>query len=267
MRKEKIGIVITTMNRSVWSKSLLNSLQEVPDCSKIVMVNDGPCYDWVPEGPNVEYILNEKNLGIAKSKNIGLKKLLADSSIEYIFTIEDDVSIKDISVFKKMISDYKSTGIKFFTFPGSSYYSGVPLSRTPTTTIEYPNGVQIDFFPNIVAAFCFFHRSLLEIEIYNEDYRNCWFDVELPYRYSEAGLIPPFWYFPCVSGIDEYVELIEESIENSQAHGDQWDEDVRKYAEVFHKNNGKYVSQILKQDSVYLEDKLKGIYEKNSNRG
>ena len=61
------GIAITTRNRSKWCKALFDSLKRA-DAAEIVIVNDGPAYDWVPTGENVTYIVNPNQLGIAKSR-------------------------------------------------------------------------------------------------------------------------------------------------------------------------------------------------------
>ncbi len=262
----KFGIAITTRNRSEWMKSLYESIQNIPNCKEIVIVNDGPEYDWAPVGDNTTYIINSENLGISKSKNIGIRKLLKNTDIQYIFTIEDDVVIKDQNIFKDMISASQRTGLSYFNFPAHSWESGEPFKRTPTVSIDYKDLI-IDFFPNIVAAFSFYTRDILEeVGIFDEDYRNCWFDVDHTYKCSKTNKSAPFWYFPCISNIDKYIELVEESKLNSQAHGDDWQEQVSKYAQVFVNKNSITVNQIPRCSINNLKIKLKQIYEKNNIR-
>jgi len=248
------GIAITTHNRSEWCENLINSIKELHD--PIIVVNDGKPYDWECDKSNVKIIQNEHNLGIPKSKNRGILTLLSDASVKYIFTIEDDMLIKDISVFQRFIAAAEETKIPFFTFPAHAPHVGQPHQRTPVASVQYKEH-SIDFFPHMVASFCMFSRDLLlSGGLYDESYGNSWFDVDLIYRLAKAKLIPPFWHFPCIKNIDDYIEMIPESIEKSEAHAQNWN--IQQNGQMFARKNGSLNFNRVQLDE--LKKELKRLY-------
>lgn len=254
------GIAITTRNRGEWMKLLFQSLRPVFGKCDIVIVNDGPEYDWIPQADRLTYVVNPENYGISKSKNVGIKELFKNKNIDYVFTIEDDVVIKNPEVFELMISASEKTKLPYFNFPAHSWESGKPHARTPTLSVQYGD-TTIDFFPNLVATFSFYTRKILEeVGLFDEDYWNCWVEVDHIYRASQLPHFPPFWYFPCIQNIDDYLELVPESVEDSEAHGTDWQERVNKYAAVFNSKHGLPVPHIPKLDIAGLKEKLKRIY-------
>ena len=260
------GIAITTRNRSEWLKLLFNSIKEAPNCKSIVIVNDGLEYDWVPTGENVQYIVNPKNLGIAKSKNIGIKKLLEDNTIEYIFTIEDDIVVENQEIFKKTIDSSLESGLPYFNFPAYSSGAGVPHNRTPIASIVYSH-ITVDFFPNLSAVFSFFTRDiLLKGGLYDEDFYNCLVDGEHIYRYSRMRCFPPFWYFPCISNIDDYISVIDGCEHRRQAASSdaEWTDMVQKSFSIFNEKYNIGVVDIKRVDIHELKERLRFIYDQKN---
>ncbi len=111
MKKERVGVGICTCNRPDYLKKLLSSIER--NDIELVVINDGDKF----ECPGYNYYVhnNETNLGVAKSKNIAFKKLL-ELDCDHIFLIEDDMIIKDNSVFEKYIEASKVSGIQHFNF-------------------------------------------------------------------------------------------------------------------------------------------------------
>ena len=92
MRKNKIGIGIITCNRPDYFNQCIKSIDKNL-VDTIVIVNDGKDLDQSSkkniENANAFYILNEKNLGVSKTKNKALKYLL-DQNCEHIFILEEE---------------------------------------------------------------------------------------------------------------------------------------------------------------------------------
>jgi GT2 family glycosyltransferase len=118
---EKIGVGIITCNRPHYLKSLLDSIKPCADqINELVIVNDGkPVNVELFKG---EWILNEKNLGVGKSKNKAMTHLL-NKGCEYIFIIEDDMVVLNKNVFQKYIEAYKVSGIHHFNYDGLRSFS------------------------------------------------------------------------------------------------------------------------------------------------
>ena len=98
----RIGVGIITCNRQDYLTNLLASIKDCVGISEIVIVNDGKHLEAISFDQPYSYILNEKNLGVAKSKNKAMQYLL-DKDCDYIFIIEDDMVILDRSIFDKYI--------------------------------------------------------------------------------------------------------------------------------------------------------------------
>ena len=116
----KIGVGIITCDRPDYLKGLLDTLVACESTiDELVVVNDGKTVNV--ELFKGEWILNENNLGVGKSKNKALRYLL-NKNCDYIFLIEDDMLILDKNIFNKYIEAYKLSGIHHFNYgPGSPF--------------------------------------------------------------------------------------------------------------------------------------------------
>jgi len=105
---EKIGIGILSCNRPDFLSNLLKSLEGCGYIDEIIVVNDGDFLNPIDFCKNSwmskcgEWVNNPANLGVAKSKNKALQHLL-DEGCDHIFLIEDDMFIKDETIFDKYI--------------------------------------------------------------------------------------------------------------------------------------------------------------------
>lgn len=271
---EKIGVGIITCNRPNYLKSLLDSL--VPcqeDIHELVVVNDG-------EPVNVDlfkgnWILNEKNLGVGKSKNKAMQYLL-DKGCEYIFIIEDDMVVLDKTVFQKYIDAYKVSGIQHF-----NYGLGSPFNRkqdivfdlhnrhelkqdsepNPKMIVEYKN-CKIVLYEHTVAMFSFFTRKVLEeVGLIDEEYYNAWEHVDHTYRIIKAGYHPPFWWFADIEDSQKYIKEAEGAIDNSSIanKSEQWAKNVYGGREIYKRKHGHYPNQPPYVSEQEVVQKLKEI--------
>ena len=198
---EKIGIGIVTYNRPDGLKKLLDSISYC-NFADVVIVNDGDRIDNLP-GWNYYLINNETNLGVGKSKNVALRHLL-DKGCDHIFLIEDDIFIKDETVFHKYIEASKSSGIQHFNFSQHGVMNKMnnegSLIPSPRLVIDY-NTSKIAFYPHCVGAFSYYSRVCLEeVGLIDEDYYNASEHVDHTYCIIKAGMHTPFWWF---ADIDE----------------------------------------------------------------
>ena len=133
--KEKIGVGIVTHERLDYLKGLLNSLVPCRDViDELVVVNDGnPVDNFVLLFGN--WIQNNTNQGVAKSKNKAMKYLF-DKGCDYIFIIEDDMVIKDKSIFEKYVSAHKTSGIHHFNLVSGTGFDLL----TASTNQQYITG-------------------------------------------------------------------------------------------------------------------------------
>ncbi|MDU4943562.1 MAG: glycosyltransferase [Mixta calida] len=200
---KKVGVGIVTYNRPAGLRKLLDSLVGTP-VDEIIIVNDGKIYKDFDD-LNATIIHNEKNLGVGKSKNIALR-YLQNKDVEYFFLIEDDIYIKDGSVFQEYIKASRISGIQHFNFsqhgPNNRDERGMPL---PATVINYEN-ISIPLYGFCVGAFSFYTRKCLsKVGLMDEAYYNAMEHVDHTYEIIKAGMHPPFCYFADIADSASYL--------------------------------------------------------------
>lgn len=260
-KKEKIGVGIITCNRLNYLKGLVDTLvpcKDVIDC--LVVVNDGTDQpDWrLPYGV---WVNNEQNLGVAKSKNKALKYLF-DAQCDFFFLIEDDMLIKDPTVFEQYINAFRASGIQHFNYgPGSPFNRKQEIQNfdlhnrhllnektepNPKLIVDYKT-CKIALYEHTVAMFSFFTRNLLEegLGYMPEEYDRCWEHVDGTYQIIKAGYHPPFWWFADIANSHELIEEAPGAIENSSIakNKDEWMQRVMEGREIYKRKHGHYPNQ------------------------
>jgi len=252
----QIGIAITTHNRPDYLVALLDTIPDELHKHTHVL-NDGDKIDrYVPA--EINYIDNEVNLGSGKNKSKGLK-LLLDKGYKYLFTIEDDMIVKDPSIFERYIRAYQISGIQHFNYgPGSPFnrvqtikdydlHNRHLLNQTskpnPKLIVDYGNDVKIALYEHTVAMFSFFTREVIEkVGVFDPDYRSAFDHVDHTYRIIKAGYHPPFWWFADIAYSNNYITEQPNAIQNSSIAKDEqkWMKEVMEAREIYKKKHGHY---------------------------
>ena len=272
----KIGVGIITCNRPEYLRNLLNTLP-YDRIDTLVIVNDGKPIDTFDLHKGV-MLDNPINLGVGKSKNKAMKHLY-DAGCDYIFIIEDDMLIKDVTVFNKYIEAYKASGIHHFNYgPGSPFNRKQTIQNfdlhnrhlldqhsepNPKLIIEYSKGVKVALYEHTVAMLSFFTREVLEkVGYIDEDFYNAWEHVDHTYRIIKAGYHPPFWWFADIANSADYLTEAPGAIDNSSIANktEQWEKNVYGGREIYLKKHGHYPNQppfITKDEVILIVKKLK----------
>jgi glycosyltransferase involved in cell wall biosynthesis len=253
-----IGVGIITCNRPDYLNSLLESLKSsLPSIDELVIVNDGKSLDL----PSVNIINNDKNIGVAKSKNKALNHLL-NKGCEYFFLIEDDMIIKDSSIFTQYVEAHKVSGIHHFNYgPGSPFNRKQKIRNfdlhnrhdldqdtdpNPKLIVDYKT-CKIALYEHTVAMFSFFTRELLDkgLGFMCEDFDNCWEHVSSTNYIIKAGYHPPFWWFADLANSHELITEAPGAIENSAIAQDKddWMKRVMSGREIYKQKHGYYPNQ------------------------
>lgn len=193
MQENKIGVGIITYNRPDFFKKCFNSIPK-DRINELVVVNDGKKIDFDFE--KCHLIQHDTNKNVGESKNDAMRYLL-DKNCDYIFTLEDDIIIKNPLIFEKYINAYKETGIHHFNF-GFSQRENLDNNLNPVwkKIINYKN-TKLVLNHNILGAFTFYTRkSLQTIGLHHKDFNKGHGDhLELTYRAYKHGFTTPFWWF------------------------------------------------------------------------
>lgn len=236
-----IGVGIVTCNRPAF---FLKCFKSIPKDVDLVVVNDGSNFeDWqklLKDRP-FDYIHNEQNMGVGKSKNILLRKLL-DKGCTDIFLVEDDIIIKNPAVFQEYIKAKEITGIQHFNFGyhGPANKDGVSGGPPkPRYVIDYGD-VKIAFNMHSVGAFCYYSKEVLDkAGLIDEEYTNAFEHVDHDYRIYKAGMGAPYWHFPDLANSTEFLDEIQcsEASSSIRPRAD-WRENIEKGVEIFKRKHG-----------------------------
>ena len=256
----RIGVGIITCNRQDYLTNLLASIKECEVINELVIVNDGKHFESLEFEKPYSYLLNETNLGVAKSKNKAMRHLL-DKGCDYIFIIEDDMVILDNSIFNRYIEAHKASGIHHFNYgPGSPFNRKQVIKDfdlhnrhlldqdtepKPKLVVDY-NTAKVSLFEHTVAMFSFFTKDVLEeVGLIDENYYNAWEHVDHTYCIIKAGYHPPFWWFADLYDSHKYITEAPNAINNSSIanNKEQWEKNVYSGREVYKKKHGHYPNQ------------------------
>ncbi len=290
----EIGLVILTHNRPHFAQALWNQLYDnVKDIgiSHTIIVNDGkPIFvdssnKWTTDITDTrlefhEVVIhqNEVNLGIGKSKNIGLRYLM-EQGCKHLFLLEDDVVVKNINVFQKYIDTSRTTGIQHLNYgPGSPFnrkqiqsfdlHNRHELSTdstpNPKLVIDYGTS-KIALYEHSVGMFSYFTRAIIEeVGYMDEQFVNAWEHVEHTYRIIKAGGHPPFWTFADISDSDDYLGSQKEAISESTTskNQDAWLKNVYEGRELYKSKHGYYPNTTPLASKEEVIESLKNIKTK-----
>ena len=200
----QIGVGIITCNREDFLKKCLNSIPDYVD--RLVVVNDGKKFSENIK-INGTLIYNGESKQVGECKNIAMKHLL-NSGCEYIFTLEDDITIKDPETFRHYINASLETGLEHFNF-GFSQRENLNEHLQPVyrKIVKYKN-CSIVLTPNILGALTFYTRRALQtIGLHHYRFNKGHGDhPELTYRAWKHGFTTPFWWFADIYGSWDMIE-------------------------------------------------------------
>ena len=203
---ETIGIGISTCNRPSQLKKLLHSLNKAHSfIDYIVIVNDGLPLDDLQLTKETLF-QNEQNLGVAKTKNKSLNFLMS-KSCDHMFLIEDDIFVKDVSVFERYIQSSKLTGIQHFNYSQHGLCNKLPHTDNPNPRLVVDYGeIKLPFFVACVGAFSYYSKLCIEkVGGMDELFYNACEHVEHTHRIHLAGMHPPFWWYPDIENSQQYL--------------------------------------------------------------
>ncbi len=155
----KTGIFLTTYNRPQALRRILYQLRSRKE--EILVVNDGSSEKYreeyasvMKDFPEVTFIDNPKNMGLAFSLNTGFSYFLADPEIEWVHYFQDDVLIEDKDFFNKTmeVADKDEYPV----------VSGFYLADHPIHAKTEVRGIPVYLLRSISAQHFLVHRRYLE---------------------------------------------------------------------------------------------------------
>jgi hypothetical protein len=247
----KIGVGLITYNRPEYYQQVLKTIPK-DKIDALVIVNDGT-NTYVNDSDGDYVAKNNAQLGVAISKNVALRALIEKFECEYLFIIEDDILIKDPTVFEEYIKAANSTGVHHLC-----YEKVAGNEKTLKYTLEQPDGSKLGFYFHPQGAFMYIHANLVKkLGYFDESYMNAYEHIDFAYNLIKKYVAPPFWYFPDLLNSEKYLTDIEGSTDNSSiTNRTGYMENVDKSARHFIKKWGHFTSDIEDVDINTLEKVL-----------
>ncbi|CAG0937988.1 hypothetical protein BROC_00064 [Candidatus Brocadiaceae bacterium] len=218
----KIAIGIITCNRQELFRRCMDTL---PAADYVHIIVDGKPYeDENVYGNRVSDInFHMRNMGVAKSKNEALT-IMMRTGAEHLFLCEDDIAFNNPDVTKMYIDSAMSSGVYHLNFgyhgPANKNAAGEP---NPRMRVMMEDGHGIVLNRNIVGAFSYYHRSLLEkVGFMDERFLNAWEHVDHTYRIIKQGYHPPFWWFADSDEGSKYIIDQDATLEQSVIRRKGW---------------------------------------------
>ena len=207
----KIGVGIVTCNREDFFKKCHESIPlDVVD--ELVSVNDGKPYSDVPSDGH--YIQHKTNKCVGISKNDAIRYLI-EKDCDHIFIIEDDIIVKDKTVFEKYIKTAEASGLWHLMYGYHGPANKVKGKPNPRLIVDYGDE-KVALNHHCVGAFCYYYKGVIKnTGLMDEKFHNAWEHVEHSYRIVKANLLPGYWWWPDVANSYDYLDELACSEENS----------------------------------------------------
>ena len=256
MVPNKIGIGIITCNRPDFFNKCYDS---IPDehLDRVVIINDGKPFNFYDKK---RFIQHETNKNVGYSKNEAMTYFL-DEGCDYIFTLEDDIIIKDPDIFEKYIDASNKTGIQHFNF-GFSQRENLDHNLKPVyrKTIDYGD-VKIVLTPNILGAFTFYTRKALQtVGLHHKDFNKGHGDhLELTYRAAKHGFTTPFWWFADLYGSWDMIENQSNFTTDSVVRSKNFEQNFNEARAIFKQLHGCDIFEIPQSSEQEVINTLKKI--------
>lgn len=234
MSTAKIGLGIATYNRpdffEVCIKSVVKYIYDKLDV--IYVYNDGSSADYsriveyLKDYPKVTYIDNVENYGVARAKNVLLKKLM-DFGCTHLFLMEDDMRV----VSDQLIAVYIAAA-RMSNVPHLNFSQHGPNKEVATVATNGP----LAYWPNAVGAFSYYTRQTIEDAGYiDENFKNAYDHVEHTWRIYNGKF--PYGVYPDVIGSERFIQEQEEALLKSTTRGVDWLEKVNEAREYWQKKD------------------------------
>jgi hypothetical protein len=208
--KEDIGVGLITCNRPEFFNNLLNSI-DTDYLSEILIFNSGtePIEYNKDKFSLVSKEINKETLSVGHAKN-ELLRFLRNKNKKHIFLIEDDMLLKDNSIFERYIKHAYTSGIYHFNFHkhGNANVNS-DGSSIIINSVDYEcmdEKYEITFHPNILGSFSYYNSAIIPIVGYiDENFVNAMEHVEHSYRIFKNGFSTGFGWWADIANSDQYI--------------------------------------------------------------
>lgn len=256
MEKSNIGIGIITCNRPDFFFKCYGSIPE-QYLNDVIVINDGKPFDFNGKS---HFVQHETNKNVGYSKNEAMTYLL-NAGCNYIFTLEDDIIIKDPDIFEKYVDASKKTNIQHFNF-GFSQRENLDYNFKPVyrKVIDYGD-VKIVLTPNILGAFTFYTRKALQtVGLHHKSFNKGHGDhLELTYRAAKHGFTTPFWWFADLYGSWDMIKNQSNFTTDSVVRSKNYEQNFNESREIFKRLHGCDIYQVPQTSEKEVIEILKKI--------
>lgn len=211
-----IGLGVSTYNRPEYFARCITSVQRyLYDVVDFIFVyNDGSDKKYSKQYKEIYKILPDKikvkhspnNKGVAHAKNYLLKQMM-ESECEYMFLLEDDITVKSPKAITEYMKLSEQSGIEHFLFAHHGIENVGKL---------YMSEKGVDLYTACIGAYCMYTSNVIEhVGYFDENFTNAFEHVEHTFRIARSGFTTPFPTYPDLAASRDYLEEIPDSIDSS----------------------------------------------------
>lgn len=237
--KANKSLILVTYNREDLLKSSLESV-DLSLFEKVIIVHDGGGKDYSVETTTVlndrfVYLPQANNSGVGICKKLGIEYVLSNTESDHIFIMEDDVMVKDNSVWDNYIKFSERTGV-YHTNWNDCVYSSTKFE------IDFGDGIVGIITRDVSGAFSYFHRNMFKFCEFPMDMKNAFEHISVELQLIEKHLLPPFWNFICPKNTGYFLKMADDDSTITDKEG--YSENYGKANAAFIKRHGLSVGKI-----------------------
>lgn len=269
---EKTAIGIITCNRPEFVNKLIDSIDE--SVGAIYLIDSSDTKTKINSSHKLkEHIyLDTKPTPVGRAKNRALREM-RHSGYDYLFLIEDDVVIKNNSVFQVYIETAAESGLWAgqLSYGGHGGKAGGNIKKDGTPNIielvEYDTK-SVALYPQSFQAFALYHANIFKLIGYLDDYYvNAVEHLDHYYLAFLRGLGNYFWYFPDIENSWDYIEDIDSEHSDSVIRKDpEWNNNVQLALAWFRKKYSFIPTGIPKANREKVMERLKFLEDSYSRK-
>ena len=168
-----------------------------------------------------------------------------------MFVLEDDMVIKDVSVFRK----YVDTASHFNL--GHMNWNTIPTVKNNQKTVYRDGDFELCLTSRLCGCFQYFERSALQhVGLMDERYVNLLEHAEHAYRFGLMGYSTPFNAFADISDGELYLENIGEE-STTIDKGPEYMANMQTAAKLFAETYGRPMYMVRRPDPVQVTEFLR----------
>lgn len=255
----KIGIAIITVDREDFFNQCVET---IPDSDELVIIHNGDEYKKFNQLKNTNIQSWSTTSNVAVNKNRALRTLIG-AGCEHLFLCEDDIRFTRKDLCEYYIKTAERSGIWHLNYGAHGFYNrddnNIPKVRA---TMEYGEDVKVDFYQNILGAWSYYHKNIIDkVGYMDQRYNNAMEHVDHTYEIIKKRFHPPFWWFADAYQSYNYIYDIKDNFEGSKIRHDnlKWQKNMSNAFSLYLHKHGHTPTETPQSTQQQVDESLQAL--------